>query len=176
MTYLCNQSEPFKNLVGDHQGPLPVEFDPTYIFFILCICYRNLNFSFVASVFQTDFYDFVAQRFISLRAHPNGIFASARLSSLAILSSGKQHTMNRSAQCFFPIKSKWDALWTTCMYVLYSTRRCNSSRMDFVACVANCNSLNDYLFNEIPLWFHYGKSKWTHIHFRQDYFYFVPLS
>jgi len=37
----------------------------------------------MASVFkfQTDFcYDFVAQRFISSRAHPNGIFASARKS------------------------------------------------------------------------------------------------
>jgi len=41
--------------------------------------YRNLNYSFMASVFkfQTDFYhDFIAQRFISSSAHPNGIFAS----------------------------------------------------------------------------------------------------
>jgi len=40
-----------------------------------------LNYSFMESVFkfQTDFcHDFVSQRFISSRAHPNGIFASAR--------------------------------------------------------------------------------------------------
>jgi len=56
--------------------------------FIFATFYRNLTHSFMASVFkfQTDFcHDFVAQRFISSRTQPNGIFANARESRVVWL-------------------------------------------------------------------------------------------